>query len=81
MLQKIQNPKLVCSYIFSEILYNHHARLHQEDGCTIKDFFLHLCVVSGDANFEMERTALVVGGSTQPVVAKTLKCRPVSRRI
>ena len=29
-------------------------------------------LVSGDANFEMERTALVVGGFTQPVVAKAL---------
>lgn len=28
--------------------------------------------VSGEANFDMERTALTVGGFTQPIVAKAL---------
>lgn len=35
-------------------------------------------VVSGDANFHMERTALTVGGFTQPTVAKSLIELPAS---
>ena len=31
-----------------------------------------MCIVSGEANFQMKRTALTVGGFTQPVVAKGL---------
>ena len=41
--------------------------------CTISQSMCNFVyIVSGDANFEMERTALVVGGFTQPVVAKAL---------
>ena len=29
-----------------------------------------LCIVTGQANFSMERTSLVVGGFTQPTVAR-----------
>lgn len=35
-------------------------------------------IVSGDANFHMERTALTVGGFTQPSVAKALIELPAS---
>ena len=34
--------------------------------------------MSGDANFHMERTALTVGGFTQPTVAKSLIELPAS---
>lgn len=34
--------------------------------------------MSGDANFHMERTALTVGGFTQPTVAKALIELPAS---
>jgi len=37
--------------------------------CTTSFFF---CIVSGEANFQMKRTALTAGGFTQPVVAKGL---------
>ncbi len=34
--------------------------------------------VSGEANFDMERTALTVGGFTQPIVARALIELPAS---
>ena len=34
--------------------------------------YLFFCIVSGEANFRMKRTALTAGGFTQPVVAKGL---------
>ena len=36
------------------------------------------CLVTGDANFSMDRTSLVVGGFTQPVVARALIEQPGS---
>lgn len=41
-------------------------------------FELPLLTVSGDANFDMDRTALTVGGFTQPIVAKSLIELPAS---
>jgi len=38
--------------------------------------FLH--IVTGEANFSMERTSLIVGGFTQPVVARQMIEQPGS---
>ena len=46
--------------------------------CVIRYIYDSVCVVSGDANFHMERTALTVGSFTQPSVAKALIELPVS---
>ena len=46
--------------------------------CVIRYIYDSVCVVSGDANFHMERTALTVGGFTQPSVAKALIELPAS---
>ena len=43
----------------------------------VSNLFLH-CLVSGDANFHMDRTALTVGEFTQPSVAKALIELPAS---
>ena len=37
-----------------------------------------ICIVSGDANFDMQRTALTVGGFTQPSVGRALIELPAS---
>lgn len=41
-------------------------------------FIIISFIVSGDANFSMERTALTVGGFTQPSVARALIELPAS---
>ena len=41
-------------------------------------FITIICIVSGDANFDMQRTALTVGGFTQPSVGRALIEFPAS---